>query len=309
MTTKEKFIANWKKWQQIHKGWERSGLSARQYCIRRKIEPRKLYVWKRILSKDPTEMNQRKKWEFIFKEWKEYDLETEIYDQEKSIAIHSFYRNLNHPTSKNLLAEANYRKWKEILNDWAKSGWSGRKYCQEKNIAFGTFYYWDNKIQYSSSGLRAIAHKRAPIIKDWEKSGLTIHAYGMKNGLSPSMLRYWARKLRPHKVYKKSQEETRKKWTQIMEEWQMSGLSGFTYCKRKGICASSFCYWRKKLNLPESTHLCRDVTKQERPQVDLDDYFISIPFSSDILGEEPPAIKKENSCSSSRISTSHKSAT
>lgn len=43
MTEKDKFVTDREKWEQIYRDWENSDLSARNYCIKNKIEIHKFY--------------------------------------------------------------------------------------------------------------------------------------------------------------------------------------------------------------------------------------------------------------------------
>ena len=177
----------------------------------------------------------RERWEKIFEEWVHSGLGLYEYCKRKKIHIGSFYRwrkKLNFPCFKK--PQRIIQNWDEIIEDWERSGLSVRKYCAEKNIPTTGLYKRRCKISHPSyMSVQDTTNKWRAIVKDWETSGLTSNGYARKNGLSLSALLHWDKKLNPHAIRKTIHERAVERWTKIMEDWQKSVLSGFTYCQRK----------------------------------------------------------------------------
>jgi len=43
--------------------------------------------------------------------------------------------------------------------------------------------------------------------------------------------------------------ELRREWTEIVEHWSVSGLSGAEFCRRRQLSASRFYRWRRRLGV------------------------------------------------------------
>lgn len=41
----------------------------------------------------------------------------------------------------------------------------------------------------------------------------------------------------------------RREWTQIVEQWEVSGLSGAEFCRRRELPAARFYTWRRRLGM------------------------------------------------------------
>jgi len=240
-------------------------------------------------------IGMHKEWWRICEDWAASGLTTRKYCLEKNIPRTKFTywrEKLHFPYLKKPRRVA--PNWNEIIKDWEESGLTIKTYCEEKNISPKGLCKKRYKVGHPSyiSG-KEMANKWREIIKDWESSNLTAGAYALKYELNPSSIRRWDKKLNPHKVHQTRENKALQKWTKIMEEWQMSSLTGFTYCRRSGIEVSSFYKWQKKLNVsgPPKAHL--DFTKQEHPEISLEDHFFSVPFSSAMLMGSPAPKKIE----------------
>lgn len=294
------------KWRKICEDWAASELSPSEYCQQRKITLLTFYKWRKrvnfslppkkkcISPLKKTRIPAREKWWKICENWSKSGLSAKQYCEENKILIAEFFRwrkKLNFPFFKKPIPPID--NWDEIITDWEKSGLSAKKYCEEHNISPDRLYYRRQKISHPTYiSVQKKRHKWKEIIQDWEKSGLTPNAYAVKNALYPCTLRHWDKKLNPHKVRKTIQERAVEKWTTIMDDWKKSGLSAFTYCQRKGVTTSPFYEWRDRLNIFEPPHLRMGFTKQEYPEVSLEEHFISIPSSSAMLMGPPPTDKK-----------------
>lgn len=236
----------------------------------------------------------QKRWQEICEDWAQSGMSVSQYCREKNIPrvqFMSWREKINFPFLKR--PKGISHNWEKIIKDWEKSGLNIKTYCEMKNISSRSLCKRRYKIGHSSyMNLQETTHKWREIIRDWEASGLGPSAYAMKNALNLSSLRRWDKKLNPHKIQQTSQEKALQKWTKIMKEWESSGLTGFTYCRRNGIEVSCFYKWQKKLNFLSPPPLHLDF--KDRPEVSLEDYFLQVPFSSGILmGSSPPSKKIE----------------
>lgn len=284
------------KWQKICEDWAQSGLSARAYCEQAKIALPDFYEWRKRINFPIPQNNEairiQQKWWKICEDWKESGLSARKYCQEKNITrnVFAYWREkIDFPFVKK--PKTVPRNWDEIIKDWEQSGLNIKEYCEQKNISSKGLCKRRYRIGHSSYvSAKETAHKWQAIIKDWETSGLTAGAYALEHQLNPSSIGRWDRKLNPHKPRKT--DKALQKWTKIMEEWQTSGWSGFTYCRRKGIEVSCFYKWQKRLNVAELSKPHLNFTKQDIPDICLEDYFISIPFSSAISMGSPASSRK-----------------
>ena len=51
---------------------------------------------------------------------------------------------------------------------------------------------------------------------------------------------------------KSKHEHKREYWQQQISNWQSSGLSQKHYCQSRSLALATFCYWRRRINNPES---------------------------------------------------------
>lgn len=287
------------KWQKICEDWAQSGLSARVYCKQEKITLSYFYEWRKRIrfpippNKEAIRLQQE--WWKICEDWKASSLSARKYCQEKNIArnVFAYWREkISFPFVKK--PKTVFLKWDEIIKDWENSGLNIKTYCEEKNLSPKSLCKKRCQMGHSSYvSAKETAHKWQEIIKDWETSGLTAGAYALKHQLNPSSIGRWDRKLNPHKPRKT--DKALQKWTKIMEDWQTTGWQGGTYCRRNGIEASCFYKWQKRLNVSEPSKPSLNFTKQDVPEICLEDYFISIPLSSAVsMGSPAPSRKKES---------------
>ena len=136
---------------------------------------------------------------------------------------------------------------------------------------------------------RETVNKWEALIEDWKKSGLSRNAYCLQNEL-PQSLYKWERKLNSPTPRETVSAAAVKRWTDIIKDWEKSGCLDSVYCKKKGITATNFYYWRRRLNPTEYPQRTK-----ERPapyELSLQDLLMPATLSRPFSNEDPSPSQK-----------------
>lgn len=144
-------------------------------------------------------------------------------------------------------------EWKERIEDWKKSGLQKTIYCRKKEIDYSCFLKWEKRLDplWKSHREKALETQKA-IVEEWEKTNLSITDYCKEKKIKRDAFYDWRKRV--SSAFKEEASlRTLTRWTHFMEEWRMSGLSRNAYCKKKGLCNSSFYRWERRLKASPSS--------------------------------------------------------
>ncbi len=55
-----------------------------------------------------------------------------------------------------------------------------------------------------------------------------------------------------------------KRWREVFLHWQQSGLSKAAFCRREGLGLSTFCDWRRRIQLRDQANAKRERSNSKR---------------------------------------------
>ena len=183
--------------------------------------------------------------------------------------------------------------WKEIIEEWEHSNLQKKIFCKKKSISQTNFRFWMKRLRPSLIGRqsRDTVNKWEAIIEDWKKSGLSRNAYCLQHKHTTSSLYNWERKLNSLTSRETATMSAVKRWGAIIEDWKKSNCLGYIYCKKKGITATNFYYWRHRLYPTEYSY-----RKKERPapyELTAQDLLMPAALSRPLSSGNPPSQRVE----------------
>lgn len=249
---KESYLKAEQEWSLIIKEWEQSGLELKTYCNEKKLNYFTFITWEKKLSHASQEKQKEllQKWERIMEDWRESNLSIRIYCKEKNIPNANFHiwKNKVTPCVDDNFSTRIFNKWTAIMEDWKKSGLQKTIYCREKGICYTVFLKWEKRFNPLWRPVwKESLEAQKEIVEDWRQTDLNMTDYCQEKKIKRNTFYTW-RKREGSSVKEEISLRTLKKWTQLVEEWHISGLSRWAYCKKKGMHSPSFYKWERRLN-------------------------------------------------------------